>query len=390
MAVGAEQLTTFMGFERENGRVGTRNHVLIIPLDDLSNSSAVAVEKEIWGTRAIPHPYGRLQFGAAFDLMFKTLSGFGKNPNVASAIVIGIEPNWTQKIADDIAKTGKNVEALSIEENGDLKTIERASRFAKKMVVDASEKQRKEFDVSNLVVSTKCGESDTTSGLASNPTVGVLYDRLVDEGATLLIGETSELTGAEQYFAQKMVTPELKRKFLKMFDDYTKELTSKGADLFGSQPTQGNIKGGLSTIEEKALGNIQKAGKSPMVDVLEYAEEPTKKGLSFMNSSSAAAECVTLFAAAGAVVHVFPTGQGNVIGNPIEPVIKISANPKTVRTMSEHIDLDVSGLLRHEINLKEAGDRLYKLLIKTASGRMCANEVLGHFEFAPTKLYISA
>jgi (2R)-sulfolactate sulfo-lyase subunit beta len=390
MAVGAKQLTTFMGIERENGRVGTRNHVLIIPLDDLSNSSAVAVEKEIWGTRAIPHPYGRLQFGADLDLILKTLSGFGKNPNVASAIVIGIEPNWTQKIADDIAKTGKNVEALSIEENGDLKTIERASRFAKKMVVDASEKQRKEFDVSSLVVSTKCGESDTTSGLAANPTVGVLYDRLVDEGATLLIGETSELTGAEQYFAQKMVTPELKRKFLKMFDDYTKELTSKGADLLGSQPTQGNIRGGLSTIEEKALGNIQKAGKSPMVDVLEYAEEPTKKGLSFMNSSSAAAECVTLFAAAGAVVHVFPTGQGNVIGNPIEPVIKLSANPKTVRTMSEHIDLDVSGLLRHEINLKEAGDRLYKLLIKTASGRMCANEVLGHFEFAPTKLYISA
>ena len=181
-----------------------------------------------------------------------------------------------------------------------------------------------------------------------------------------------------KYFAEKMVTPELKRKFLKMFEDYTNELTSKGADLLGSQPTQGNIRGGLSTIEEKALGNIQKAGKSPMVDVLEYAEEPTKKGLNFMNSSSAAAECVTLFAAAGAVVHVFPTGQGNVIGNPIEPVIKLSANPKTVRTMSEHIDLDVSGLLRHEINLKEAGDRLYNLLIKTASGRMCANEVLGH------------
>jgi (2R)-sulfolactate sulfo-lyase subunit beta len=383
-------MTTFKGFERENGRVGTRNHVLIIPLDDLSNSSAVAVEKEIFGTRAIPHPYGRLQFGVDLDLMFKTLSGFGKNPNVASAIVIGIEPNWTQKVADDIAKTGKDVEAFSIEENGDLKTIEKASRTAKQMVIDASEKQRKEFDISSLVVSTKCGESDTTSGLASNPTVGVLYDRLVDEGATLLIGETSELTGAENYFAEKMATPELKRRFLKMFEDYNRELTSKGADLLGSQPTQGNIRGGLSTIEEKALGNIQKAGKSKMVDVLEYAEEPTKKGLNYMNTSSAAAECVTLFAAAGAVVHVFTTGQGNIIGNPIEPVIKVSANPKTVRTMSEHIDLDVSGLLRHEIDLKEAGDRLYKLLVKTATGRLCANEVLGHFEFSPTKLYISA
>lgn len=383
-------MTTFFGYERENGRVGTRNHILIIPLDDLSNSSAVAVEKEIFGTRAIPHPYGRLQFGEDLDLMFKTLSGFGRNPNVASAIVIGIEPNWTRKVADDIAKTGKHVEALSIEENGDLKTIEKASRIAKQMVIDASEKRRREFDVSSLVVSTKCGESDTTSGLASNPTVGVLYDRLVDEGATLLIGETSELTGAENYFAEKMATPELKREFLKMFDDYAKELASRGADLFGSQPTQGNIRGGLSTIEEKALGNIQKAGKSKMVDVLDYAEEPKKRGLNYMNTSSAAAECVTLFAAAGAVVHVFTTGQGNIIGNPIEPVIKVTANPKTARTMSEHIDLDVSGLLRHEIDLKEAGDRLYELLIRTASGRLCANEVLGHFEFSPTKLYISA
>ena len=383
-------MTSFLGYERENGRIGTRNHVLIIPLDDLSNSAAVAVDKVIFGTRAIPHPYGRLQFGPDLELMFKTLSGFGKNPNVASAIVIGIEPNWTQKIADDIVKTGKHVEALSIEENGDLRTIEKASRIAKQMVIDASEKQRREFDVSNLVVSTKCGESDTTSGLASNPTVGVLYDRLVAEGATLLIGETSELTGAENYFADKMATPELKSRFLQMFADYTKELTSKGADLLGSQPTQGNIRGGLSTIEEKALGNVQKAGKSKMVDVLDYAEEPTKKGLNYMNTSSAAAECVTLFAAAGAVVHVFTTGQGNIIGNPIEPVIKVSANPKTVRTMSEHIDLDVSGLLRHKIDLKETGDRLYRLLVKTASGRLCANEVLGHFEFSPTKLYISA
>jgi (2R)-sulfolactate sulfo-lyase subunit beta len=322
--------------------------------------------------------------------MFRTLAGFGRNPNVASAIVIGIEPNWTDRVANDISKTGKRVESFAIEENGDLKTIERASRVAKQMMIDASEKQRKEFDVSNLVVSTKCGESDTTSGLASNPTIGALYDTLVDEGATLLIGETSELTGAEKYIANKMATAELKQRFLKMFEDYDNELVSKGADLLGSQPTQGNIRGGLTTIEEKALGNVQKAGNRPIVDVLDYAVEPTKKGLNYMNTSSAAAECVTLFAAAGAVVHVFTTGQGNIIGNPIEPVIKISANPKTIKTMSEHIDLDVSGLLRHEMNVKEAGERLHDLLLRVASGRLCANEVLGHFEFSPTKLYISA
>jgi len=382
--------TKIMGYERENGRIGVRNHVLIIPLDDLSNAAALGVEHLIQGTRAIPHPYGRLQFGPDLDLLFKTLAGFGKNPNIASAIVIGIEPNWTQKIADDIAKTGKHVEAVSIEGSGDLKTIEKASRIARGMVIDASMKTRTERDLSDLIISTKCGESDTTSGLASNPTIGVTYDMLVKEGATLLIGETSELTGAEDQIAAKMATPALRKKFLKMFDDYSKEITRQGADLLGSQPTQGNIRGGLTTIEEKALGNIQKAGTSKIVDVLDYAEEPQKKGLNYMNTSSAAAECVTLFAAAGSVLHMFTTGQGNIIGNPIIPVLKISANPKTVATMSEHIDLDITGLLRFEYDLKEAGRRLHDLLLQTASGRLASNEVLGHFEFTPTKLYISA
>ena len=383
-------MTTFLGYERENGRIGVRNHVLIIPLDDLSNSASVAVENNIFGTSAIPHPYGRLQFGRDLDLTFKTIAGMGRNPNVASAIVIGIEDQWAQKIADKISETGKRVEAVSIEGNGDLRTIERASRIAREMVAVASDSRRKEFDVSNLVVSTKCGESDTTSGLASNPTVGVVFDRLVDEGATVIFGETSELTGAESYVKRMCATQELKNKFQKIFDEYQKVITEEGADLLGSQPTKGNIKGGLSTIEEKAFGNIQKAGTKPIVDVLEYADEPKFKGLHFMNTSSAAAEAVTLFSAAGAVIHLFTTGQGNIIGNPIEPVIKTTANPKTAREMKEHIDLDLSGLLKFEYNLKEAGNKLYDLMIKTSSGSFTANEILKHYEFALTKLYISA
>jgi (2R)-sulfolactate sulfo-lyase subunit beta len=383
-------MTTFLGYERENGKVGTRNHVLIIPLDDLSNTAALGVERLVQGTRAVPHPYGRLQFGPDLDLLFRTLAGLGRNPNVAAALVVGIEPKWTQKVGDSISLTGKHVEALSIEGHGDLKTIERGSRIARQMVQDASELKRTEFDASNLLVSTKCGESDTTSGLASNPTVGVLYDRLVDEGATLLLGETSELTGAEDQIAEKMATPQLKEKFNRIFKEYSNEILSRASTILGSQPTEGNIAGGLTTIEEKALGNIQKAGTKPIVDVLDYAQEPTKKGLNWMNTSSAAAECVTLFAAAGAVVHIFTTGQGNVIGNPIIPVIKVTANPRTANTMAEHIDLDVSGLLRFEYDLQESSRRLYDLLMRTASGRLVANEILGHFEFSPTKLYISA
>jgi (2R)-sulfolactate sulfo-lyase subunit beta len=383
-------MTTFLGYERENGRIGVRNHVLVIPLDDLSNTSAVGVQKLIQGTTVIPHPYGRLQFGPDLDLLFRTLAGFGRNPNVASVVLIGIEPNWTQKVADSIAQTGKRIEAFSIEGSGDLKTIEKASRVARDMVIKASENRRKEFDVSELVVGTKCGESDTTSGLASNPTVGAAYGILEAAGATMLIGETTEVTGAEHLVADRMVTPELRQKFLKMFQDYNTEVTSHGADLLGSQPTQGNIKGGLSTIEEKALGNVQKFGKCKVVDVLEYAEEPRKKGLNYMNTSSAGAEAVTLFAAAGAVLHIFTTGQGNIVGNPIIPVLKTSANPKTVATMGEHIDLDNSGLLRFEYDLNESGRRLFDLVVRTASGRMTAAEALGHVEFSPTKLYVSA
>jgi (2R)-sulfolactate sulfo-lyase subunit beta len=383
-------MSTFRGYERENGRIGVRNHVLIIPVDDLSNSASLGVEHLVKGTLAVPHPYGRLQFGEDLDLTFKTLAGFGMNPNVHSAIVIGIEDNWANKIADQIAKTGKWVEAVSIEGKGDFKTIETASRIAKDMVQKSSEVHRNDYDVSNLVVSAKCGESDTTSGLASNPTVGVLFDMLVDQGATTIFGETSELTGAEGEIAKKIEDPKLREKFMKIFNDYQDEVTKHGADLLGSQPTQGNIKGGLTTIEEKAYGNIQKAGNRKIVDVLEYADPPKKKGLNYMNTSSAAAEAVTLFAAAGAVVHVFTTGQGNIVGNPIEPVIKLSANPKTVASMKEHIDLDVSGLLSFQYDLKEAGKRLYDLTLKTASGRLTSAEVLRHVEFSPTKLYISA
>ena len=383
-------MDTFKGFERENGRVGVRNNVLIIPLDDLSNAAAEGVANNIYGTRSISHPYGRLQFGEDLDLTFRTLSGFGKNPNVAAAIVIGIEDNWSNKIAAEIAKTGKWVETVSIEGRGDISAIEKASRIARDMVQKSSEFHRKEFDVSNLVVSTKCGESDTTSGLASNPTVGVVFDKLVDEGATVIFGETSELTGAEHHVAERIEDKELRNKFQKIFDDYQKVIKSQGVDLLGSQPTEGNIKGGLTTIEEKAFGNIQKIGTKPIVGVLNYAEEPKKKGLHFMNTSSAAAEAVTLFAASGAVVHLFTTGQGNIVGNPIEPVIKLSANPKTVSSMKEHIDLDVSGILNFEYTLQEAGDKLYDLLMRTVNGRLTSNEILRHYEFSPTKLYISA
>jgi (2R)-sulfolactate sulfo-lyase subunit beta len=384
---------SFFGYRRENGRVGIRNHVVILPLDDLSNASAEAVANNIKGTLALPHAYGRLQFGEDLELHFRTLIGTGSNPNVAACVVIGIEPSWTGRVVEGIAKTGKPVVGFSIEGHGDINTIAAASRRAQEFVQWASEKQRESCSIKELFVSTKCGESDTTSGLASCPTVGNLIDKLDPLGATTCFGETSELTGAEIVCASRAATPEVKERFMQVFNVYQKVIDRhKTSDLSESQPTKGNIAGGLTTIEEKAFGNLQKIGrKTKFIDVLKPAESPAKgPGLYYMDTSSAAAECVTLQAAAGFVVHLFPTGQGNVIGNPIEPVIKLTANPKTARTMSEHIDLDVSGILRREMSLDEAGDRLIDIMIRTCNGRLTCAEALGHREFVMTKLYQSA
>lgn len=385
---------TFFGYRRENGRVGVRNHVVILPVDDISNAAVEAVANNIKGTLALPHAYGRLQFGEDLDLHFRTIIGTGANPNVAAVIVIGIEPSWTQKIADGIAETGKPVAAFSIEQNGDLKTIMDASRKAKEFVHWASEKQREECDISELWISTKCGESDTTTGLGSCPTVGNMYDKLLPKGIYGVFGETSEITGAEHLCKARAIDDDVAERWYAMWKAYQDDVifAHQTDDLSDSQPTKGNILGGLTTIEEKALGNLEKIGRtSKYIDILEPAEAPKKgNGLYFMDSSSAAAECITLMAAGGYVIHTFPTGQGNVVGNPIVPVVKITANPRTVRTMSEHVDVDVSGILRREMTIDQAGDSLIEMIARTANGRFTAAEALGHREFVMTKLYRSA
>jgi (2R)-sulfolactate sulfo-lyase subunit beta len=385
---------SFRGWRRENGRVGVRNHVVILPLDDLSNAACEAVANNIKGTLAIPHAYGRLQFGEDLALHFRTLIGTGSNPNVAAVVVIGIEDGWTKRVVDGIAKTGKPVTGFGIEGTGDIGTVAKASRVAKDYLQWSSELPQEECDISELWVSTKCGESDTTTGLASCPAVGNMYDKLIPKGIYGVFGETSEITGGEHLAKARAATPEIGEKWYKVWKAYQDDVIEahKTDDLSDSQPTKGNIAGGLTTIEEKALGNLEKIGRQcRYIDVLEPAEAPAKgPGLYYMDTSSAAAECVTLMAAAGYAVHTFPTGQGNVIGNPIVPVIKITGNPRTVRTMSEHVDVDVSGVLRRDMTLEEAGDSLIEMIVRTANGRLTAAEALGHREFVLTKLYRSA
>jgi (2R)-sulfolactate sulfo-lyase subunit beta len=385
---------TFKGYRRDDGRVGVRNHVVILPVDDISNAACEAVGNNIKGTLALPHAYGRLQFGADLELFFRTLIGTGSNPNVAAVVVIGIEEGWTKEIVDGIAKTGKPVAGFGIELNGDIATIAKASYKAKEFVHWASELEREECGIADLWVSTKCGESDTTTGLGSCPTVGNMYDKLIPHGLYGVFGETSEITGAEHICEKRGATPEASAAFKAIWEAYSKDVifAHQTDDLSDSQPTKGNILGGLTTIEEKALGNLEKIGREcSYIDAMGPAVAPAKgPGLYFMDTSSAAAECVTLMAAAGYVIHTFPTGQGNVVGNPIVPVIKISGNPRTLRTMSEHIDVDVTGVLTREMTIDQGGDALIDMIRRTANGRHTAAEALGHREFSMTKLYRSA
>jgi (2R)-sulfolactate sulfo-lyase subunit beta len=379
-----------LAYRRPDGRVGIRNHVAIIPVDDLSNAVCEHVAATVPGTLALPHAYGRLQYGEDLDLTFRTLIGNGANPNVAAAVVVGIEPSWTARVADGIAAAGRPVERFSIERHGDLRTLEAAARAAQRLLQDASEQRREPVERREVTISIKCGESDTTTGLGSCPAVARVVDRHVADGGTVIFGETSELTGGEHLVAARCASDEVRARFQAMYDGYLREIEASGANLLGSQPTQGNIRGGLSTIEEKAMGNIAKTGTAPVVDALEPAVAPSRPGLSFMDSSSAAAEFVTLMGAAGAAIHLFPTGQGNVIGNPVVPVVKVTANPLTARTMPEHVDVDVSGLLWREYGLREAGDRLLAIVDRVIGGRLTCAETLGHREFVLTKLYRSA
>ncbi|QCI69349.1 UxaA family hydrolase [Phreatobacter stygius] len=383
-----------MGWRRENGRVGVRNLVLLLPLDDLSNAACEAVANNIKGTLAIPHAYGRLQFGEDLDVHFRTLIGTGSNPNVAAVVVIGIEDQWTKRVVDGIAKTGKPVVGFGIEGHGDIATIAKASYVAKEFVQWSTELAREKCGIEELWISTKCGESDTTTGLSSCPTVGNMYDKLIPRGIYGVFGETSEITGAEHLCKARAASLEVGERWYKMWKAYQDDVIEahKTDDLSDSQPTKGNIAGGLTTIEEKALGNLEKIGREcRYIDILEPAEAPAKgAGLYYMDTSSAAAECVTLMAAGGYVIHTFPTGQGNVIGNPIVPVIKITGNPKTMRTMPEHIDVDVSGVLKRTMTIPQAGDALIENIVRTANGRLTSAEALGHREFSMTKLYRSA
>jgi altronate dehydratase large subunit len=377
----------FWGYRRPDGRVGVRNHVLVVPT---VICAAVVCERiaEVQPAAIVtlPHLAGCGQLGPDMTVTHETLAAYCGHPNVGAVLVValGCEQVVSQTLAEAARKAGKAVEIIAIQEGGGtLRTIGRGRQIAESFAARIAGAAREWCDPRSLILSLKCGGSDYTSGLASNPALGRLADRLTDLGASTVLGEIAEIMGAEHVLAARASRPEVGRKLLRVIDRVEAEAMALGLDIRGTQPSPGNIRGGLTTIEEKSLGATHKGGeRSPVVDVVPYAGRISKPGLTVMDTPGLDVESVTGMVGGGAQVVVFTTGLGTPTGNPVAPVIKITGNARTARQMADNIDLDVSGVIDDRETLDEAADRLFAEVLAVSSGKLAAAEVLRHREFA--------
>lgn len=378
---------TFMGYARPDGRYGVRNYVAIISTADNSNFIARRVAQMINGTIPVCPCFGRGEIGPDMDLHIKTMGGMGANPNVHSAVVVSLEPALAEKIAAVIRATGKKAETFSMDEcGGSIGCTEQAVRAARRLIIEASMEQRVEVGIEHLHLGVECGGSDTTSGLVSNPATGLVADQLVDAGGTVILSETTEWMGAENILLKRAVTPELGERIVKAIRWYEDYIKSIGVDLNGFNPAPDNIKGGLSTIEEKALGSIKKGGTRPIQDMLTCSEAPDRPGMYLMDAPTGGVENTTALAGAGCQLIIFSTGKGNPLGNPIAPTIKVTGNERTIGKSGENIDVDLSAVITEDMDIQAAGNILYEKMIDHADGKLTTAEALGDLEIAVTRI----
>ena len=372
----------FLGYRRENGAVGVRNRVAVVSVMDNCNPVTRMIAQAVRGAIPITTLFVRGQFGADLDFALETLAALGRNPNIASVLLVGLEASSTADVAQRIAVTGKPVDCVHLQPNGTVQCVTDGTRLAAQLAVAASKLRREFCDVSELVIGVECGGSDTTSGLSCNPVIGRLADGLIADGGSVIISETSEFIGADHLFAARAVDETVRKAFVDAVCEMEGMAIARGVDMRDAQPSPDNKKGGLTTVEEKALGAMAKAGSSPLVGVLRYGQAPQRKGLHFMDAPAAAVENLTGMAAGACNLTFFGTGVGNPIGNMIAPTVKVCGNVNTVRTMRDNIDFDVSAILEHGAKISELGDRLYDYAIDVASGTLLSSEVLGITETA--------
>jgi altronate dehydratase large subunit len=376
----------FLGFKRPDGRVGTRNHLLVVPTVICASVVAERIAASVPSGAPLPHLAGCGQLGPDMRVTHDTLAAYCGHPNVGAVIVValGCEQVVANALADAARSRQKPVEVIGIQsEGGTVRATEKGARVAQVMAAALSHQERDRCDVSQLVLSLKCGGSDYTSGLASNPTLGRVTDRLVELGGSAVLGEIAEIMGAEHLLASRATRPGTAAQLVQIISRVEAEARALGLDIRGTQPSPGNIRGGLTTIEEKSLGATHKGGeRAPLEDVVAYAAPIVRSGLTVMDTPGLDVESVTGMVGGGAQVVVFTTGLGTPTGNPIAPVIKVTGNARTARHMADNIDFDVSGIMDDSETPDVAADRLFAEVLAVASGRRTAAERLGHREFA--------
>ena len=376
----------FYGYRRKEGRPGIRNHILILPACACGSESCRIVASQVRGAVNIVFNTGCSDVAANTEMSQKVLTGFALNPNVYGVVIIGLgcETVPHAKLREKIqARCSKPVVSFGIqEEGGTLKTIAKAVRAAREMAAEAGLQQKEKFPISELLLGIECGGSDATSGIASNPAVGNLSDRLVDLGASAMMSESIEWIGGEHVLARRGATPEIHDQIIRVCEDYEKHLLAAGQDCRAGQPTPGNKAGGLSTIDEKSLGCIRKGGTRPIVEVLEQAQPPTKRGAIVMDTAGYDISSVTSMAAAGCQVIIFTTGRGTPTGNAIVPVLKVTANEHTYSWMEDNMDVDLSGIIRGEQTIEESGGMLLEKLHEIANGKLTKAEAYGFSDIA--------
>lgn len=383
-------METFLGYQRSDGSVGVRNWVGVLSAMDNANPVTRAICDGVQGTLPITTLFVRGQFGRDEMITVRTLVGLGANPNVGACLVVGLETTTTMRLVQQISETGKPVEALIIQsEGGTVQALSVGIRKALNLVRKVSAQRPSALPMSALTIGVECGGSDTTSGIASNPAIGVVADRVVDAGGKVIISETSEFLGAEHLFAERAVNQAVREKIMAAVSQVERDALKEGVDIRGSNPVPDNIRGGLTTIEEKALGAMVKSGTRPVQGVLEYGQKPPGSGCWMMDTPAPAVESMTGLAAGGCQLVLFSTGIGNTIGSAVAPTIKITGNVNTAKRFADNIDVDVSAILTEGQAVEVAGSELLTMMLDVASGTMTSSEILRQVEtgisrFGPT------
>jgi altronate dehydratase large subunit len=379
-----DQSLTFMGYKRPDGKVGVRNHVLILPTITCATQAAHQITQLVHGTVSFIHQHGCAQVGVDYEQTFRTYVGMGLNPNVYGVVVLGLgcETHQARSVAGEIAKSGKPVEVISIQDSGGtLMAIAEGSKAAAKMVQEASAQMREVCHFSELIIGTECGGSDACSGISANPAVGVVSDMIVEAGGTAILAETTELIGAEHLLAKRATNDRVAKRAYEIIDMMEKRAIVMGVDIRTGNPSPGNIEGGLSSLEEKSLGASAKSGTSPLTEIVDYAQIPTQKGLVWMDTPGHDIEQLTGMAAGGAQVVIFTSGRGTPTGSPIVPVIKISTNTPIFHKMSENIDMNAGTIIDGEESVDAVGKRIFQEIGQVSSGKLTKAEILKQHDF---------